>query len=671
MDQSQRARFYEGQYLGAEDLAALEEHPRVEEARHALGAHTWGIAVGLDLVERTLPSGEIENVVMPGYAWDGYGRPIVVLAPLKISPLKLVNYQGITPPEGVLVKVWLRYAEQETRNPAPGFAACGVGDQHARIVETYALEVGEPMPGPHDAVTIAGGPVEARAARKAFNAKAPLLFDESVPFQDFPEDPRPRWLLPIGYVRWQKLAGQPGAFAPRVDNPPGDSAKDADVIRQFRQYIGVVAETLHAADGVIRLRDRALDPDPQKTFFHPPRAKEDPANPDDLVWIEGSLRVQGDARLAGGQLEWRNKEGLDGDTPTVLRRTDGGKAPGQTGGRSLEVVIGKVGQEDSRFAVGPLKSDGKLTDRLTVLSTGNVGIDSDTPKATLQLKTLTALDQGELDGRTWSNLGENAHFDGSWQRIDATKAGVNLHMSAQALGTEFRFLRLEADGSRRNIGIIGTETSYIREGRFGVGNIDPVSQVQVKALTAIDEGGSPEGIWSNFGQNAYYDGSWRRVDDKKPGVNLHMNPDGQEQEFRFLKMDKDGNHDNIATLGTGTSYINGDRLGVGTKAPAATLDVNGRVLRKGQDFSKMVTANDGQLVPVPWGSTDDWNIMVSPRHMGADSVFFIVDTSLAMIKCEANEELPFKNGFRITAQFRVTGSDTILSGSANCLLVPR
>src|SRR5271156_1646454 len=104
MDQTQRARFYEGQYLSADDLSALEEQPRVQEGRHALGAHTWGIAIGLDLVERTLPSGEIENSVMPGYAWDGYGRPIVLLAPVKISPALLANYLGTTPSDGLLVK---------------------------------------------------------------------------------------------------------------------------------------------------------------------------------------------------------------------------------------------------------------------------------------------------------------------------------------------------------------------------------------------------------------------------------------------------------------------------------------------------------------------------------------------------------------------------------------
>ena len=81
MDQSERPRFYEGQYLGAADLSAGLDYGRVQTARHALGAHTWGIAIGLDLVERSLPSGGVDVSIMPGVAWDGYARPVVVLAP--------------------------------------------------------------------------------------------------------------------------------------------------------------------------------------------------------------------------------------------------------------------------------------------------------------------------------------------------------------------------------------------------------------------------------------------------------------------------------------------------------------------------------------------------------------------------------------------------------------
>ena len=60
------------------------------------------------------------------------------------------------------------------------------------------------------------------------------------------------------------------------------------------------------------------------------------ANPNDLVWIEGSLRVQGDARLAAGRLEWRSEQGLDASTPTWIGRS------GDDVFRRIEIVLRTV-----------------------------------------------------------------------------------------------------------------------------------------------------------------------------------------------------------------------------------------------------------------------------------------------------------------------------------------
>lgn len=673
MDQNQRTRFYEGQFLGADDLRALERHPRVQAAQHALGAHTWGIAVGLDLIEKTQPSGEIENILTPGYAWDGFGRPIVVLAPVKIPAQALVNFQGPTPAAGWLVKVWIRYDEQGAQNPAPGFEVCGVDDQHARIVETYAIEVGEPMTDPHDPVLVAGSPVAAESALKTFGAKEPTLFDASVPFQTFPDTPKSRWLVPIGFVRWQKLAAQPGRFVARVDT---GTPKDSDAIRSVRQYAGVVAESINAAAGVLRLRDRAADPDPSKTFFHPPMLVSDPQNPNDLVWVEGSLRVVGHTRVAGGQIEWRTESGSDGDTPLWLRRRgDAGKPPAQTGGRALEAVIGKPGQDDSRFAVGPIKADQSVDERLTVLSSGNVGISAPAPKARVQIKTQTAIDEGG----TWANFGSNATYNGTWTRVTPTKAGVNLHMSPEGNGSEFRFLRVEANGSNlRNIAALGTAVSFIREGRFGVGNDAPAAQIHVKALTAIDEGSAADGLWANIGQNAFYDGSWEQLDKARAGVNLHMNPDGGGKEFRFMRIEKTGvNARNVAVIGSQTSFIAESNLGIGTTTPAARLDVHGRILRHSQDFTQTGIASHDQVIAVPWGTTDDWNMLVSAREMGQEEPNSEFDNAVLMMQCWATPE-PSKTGFKVTARYKFrwsqggdTGNGAWLGGTATYLLVPR
>ncbi len=309
--QDQRPRFFQGQYLGAEDLTAAVEYSHTQHARHLLGAHTWGIALGLQLKESPLPGGRADVRILPGYAWDGFGRPIVVLAPYKIPE---VLFSGITFQSGVddtdegkkgrLISVWLRYNEDATQNALPGFMECGAGDQPSRVRESFLVEIGRKPnhTDRHDPVLIAGQSVDAEQALKRFDLQAPLLYDESVPHQFLPEQgARSRWMIPIGYVRWLPVQNQTGHFVPRNDSdrPPGsaDTLKDSDKIRAIRRYIGVVAEAIEAADGAIRLRDRAKDPASSK--FHAPLTVTDPKKPPDneLVWVEGHLRVEGHVKL--------------------------------------------------------------------------------------------------------------------------------------------------------------------------------------------------------------------------------------------------------------------------------------------------------------------------------------------------------------------------------------
>jgi hypothetical protein len=307
-NQDQRPRFFQGQYLGAEDLTAAVEYSRIQQARHLLGAHTWGIATGLQLKELPLPGGRADVRILPGYAWDGFGRPIVVLAPYKI-PGEL--FSGIMFQAGVddtdqgkkgrLITVWLRYNEDAALNAPP---ECDAGNQPSRVRESFLVEIGikQGHTDRHDSVLIAGQSVDAAQALKLFDLQAPLLFDESVPHQFLPaEGARSRWLIPIGYVRWLPVQNQSGHFVLRDDSdrPTGssDPLKDSDKNRATRRYIGVVAEAIEAADGVIRLRDRARDPASSK--FQAPLTVTDPKKPpeNELVWVEGHLRVEGHVKL--------------------------------------------------------------------------------------------------------------------------------------------------------------------------------------------------------------------------------------------------------------------------------------------------------------------------------------------------------------------------------------
>jgi hypothetical protein len=405
--QGQRPRFFEGQYLGAEDLTAAVAYGRIQNARHALGAHTWGIAMGLQLKETPLPGGKVEVHMLPGYAWDGFGRPVVVLAPYRIPE---ALFSGITFQPGVddtdagrkgrLFPVWLRYDEAATQNVRPGFEVCDTDDPRSRVRETFGVEVGTKPAhfDRHDLIRLAGQAVDAEQALKRFDPAAPVVYDESVPHQMLPEEgERARWLIPIGYVRWLPVQDQPGYFVSRDDSdrPAGssDPFKDSDKIRALRRYIGVVAEALEAADGAIRLRDRYKAP---SGFFSKQATQgflsKDPAKPyyqtpgPDLVWVEGPLRVEGDARLAGSSLDFRDRGGEDHDTPLLIRRVgDAGKPPGQTGDRTLQILLGPEAQTDNRLTVGPLKDDGSLAPHLVVRSDGHVGIGTESPNVTLHV----------------------------------------------------------------------------------------------------------------------------------------------------------------------------------------------------------------------------------------------------------------------------------------------
>ncbi|HSC80037.1 MAG TPA: tail fiber domain-containing protein [Chitinolyticbacter sp.] len=88
--------------------------------------------------------------------------------------------------------------------------------------------------------------------------------------------------------------------------------------------------------------------------------------------------------------------------------------------------------------------------------------------------------------------------------------------------------------------------------------------IKLRALTTIEEG---DGKWSNFGSNAYYDGAWRRVDNARAGVNLHMQGENAEgQEFRFYRIEADGKAGNIAVLGSKLSFLRDSHLAIGSAA---------------------------------------------------------------------------------------------------------
>lgn len=523
-NQTQRPQFFEEQYLGAADLTAAIDYGRLQDARHALGAHTWGIAAGLQLTEKASPGGggQVDVHIQPGYAWDGFGRTILVLSPRKIEAelFKSITYDaaldGGTPP-GRLIKVWLRYDESATRQPPPGFQGCDDADRFSRIQETFRVEIGERLghPDRHAPISVAGYAIDAQETLQKLDPQTPpvALHDESVPYQHFPSDnPKARWLIPLGAVRWQPnpVANQPGHFVQRED-------ADTRYSRTLRRHIGVVAAVVEAADGVIRLHDRLK---PYSGVLS-----------SDLVWIEGHLRVEGDARLFAGKLDFRDQNGLDNNgIPLLLQRVDVTGASG-----SLQAVIGKADQGANAFAVGPLNNLNQFTSRLIVRDDGKVGIRTAAPTRTLHVVG----DRIRLES------------DDASKRLDMRVDGgaVDLHSETTSL-----YLRSSGSGTNNRVII----NPFAADGNVGIGLEQPDYKLDVADRMRVRQGAAGSaGIWFLQG--------------------------GSDRAFVGMAADDQVGFwgQALSDFGLVMNTTNGN-VGIGTRSPGVRLDVNNRMrLRDG------------------------------------------------------------------------------------------
>ena len=500
--QDQRPRFYESQYLGADDMNAVVEYGHVQLARHELGAHTAGIAIGLYLIETPTPGApERRNVTLvPGLAIDGFARQVIALS-RALLPEAL--FTGIafdanvddparnngTPP-GRFVRLWIEYDETNAKSPPPGFERCDAGDEYARVQESYRFVIGDrtSLADRRSPLSIAGQSINAERALQAFDMTAGLLNDASIPQQQFPADnSRARWLIPIGYVRWVAYPQGGGYFVNRNIDP---ADKGDDRIRKFRQYIGLPTENIHAVDGAVVLRNRSDKPDDPGRFQARLQSGDPMADTRrDLVWVEGNLRVVGDVRLAAGALRFADINGTDQNTPLSIERT--GDRPAVVGGRALDALIGPDAQPTNRFAVATVVADDpdpskrQLGEKLTVLSGGNVGVNNDAPQRKLHVK------------------GDAIRLDSS----DGTKTVELRTDGAQVdLGTTTNDLYLRsASGPPPHHIVINPDTG---DGNVGIGTSNPAYKLDVKAkaikLGLEDAGGGQLILKNNPGDNRIF-----------------------------------------------------------------------------------------------------------------------------------------------------------------------
>src|SRR5262245_60894202 len=128
MDRVERVRYFDGQFLRTEDFADEQDYHVSMRRRHAVAGHSWGIVRGLDL----LP-GDRQVSVAPGVAVDGYGREIVVVAPIPVP----------APDAGVAFDVWVLYDRVAADATAANALVCTPEGGFARWQEEPRLRVEE------------------------------------------------------------------------------------------------------------------------------------------------------------------------------------------------------------------------------------------------------------------------------------------------------------------------------------------------------------------------------------------------------------------------------------------------------------------------------------------------------------------------------------------------
>jgi len=590
--QDQRPRFYEGQYLAADDLAAIIDYLRAADARHALGAHSWGIAAGLSLVERPAPGpqGRREVILTPGVAWDGHGRTLLVTRPTRVpealfasiaySPLDDEAGASGTPPAGRPVRLWITVTETSTKPPARGFDNCEPADQNARVIEAVDFVIGEfAETARHGSVQVGTDAVAPREALRRYDPAAGELHDESVPQQTFPLDRKPpRWLVPIGYVRWIARDGELGYFA-ELDRVKEDRL--VDCTRAFRRYLGVIAERVLGADGNVVIASR----------FAPPRARHGfqcllngPLGADargDLAWIEGRLRVLGDLKLAGSKLQLRDADGQDQQVPMYVTRHGDvtaappkgcceGPAAASAAGlgtppeapRELRLAIGALGQNAHRLVVGPEQpGDPKAKDpgptlapRLVVTSgadaradEGRVGVNTAEPKAALEVKGDW---QGEDGALRLSGKQPALRFEGKQRWLmQADPSGLD---AKPALPDGALAIALRQDAQK-----FQPLASFMPTMKVGIGTSAPRNRLGIRGQRPDAE---------RDGETPRYD-ELLSFEDRDGAAAWHVNlaKDGSANSLNFAETNK----------ADARLFLKaGGRVGLGTAAPTNALHVD-------------------------------------------------------------------------------------------------
>jgi hypothetical protein len=571
-----RPQFFEGQYIGADDLDTIVNYARRRHGQHLLAGHGWGIAAGLELLEQPNPDGSFSVWLQPGYAWDGYGRSIVVD---NATPLDATQLQG--KPAGAWF-VWLGYTETQQDAARASYGVCAGTDTFLRIAEGFQVVISGQLPlDQQQSGVMESGTLrpDARLVRRLSDPDGAFLCDANVPEQaDNPLGGKAVWLVPVGLIGWNGGTQQVRSL----------TADEKIGARLFRRNVAAIAEEIWAPGGVLRLRPHGILPAPGTADSEANAicAASQPITTDlvttadgrvlfdDLVWVEGNLRVLGNARLYGGDLDLRMKDGTEPAGSLFLRRSRTSAAT-----TDLEVSIGQPpsGPGPVNRLVVAASQNGTLKNppALAVLADGRVGVGVGVPGTGLALDVNG--DFGHDSGPT------TLHLMGS--RI--TDAGDGVLLLTGGGGT----IELGADGGTAQVAI-NTKSPQpgaaldVRSGGIAVNNNPAFVRLlgselrdQGDGILRIRSGGSTVAFdgADQVGIGTIAPAAGRLLDVNGP-IGVSSNPASLSLLGSELRDQGDGIL-RIRSGGNVVTFDGADQVGIGTTAPAAgrLLDVNGPI----------------------------------------------------------------------------------------------
>lgn len=312
----ERPNYFELEYLGADDFTAEQTYHRDMRRRHNVAHHLWGIVIGMELSEVAKSSGNGYDVyIRPGFAIDGFGREVIVEALTKLDAQSFASFTGPAKQH----EIWIGYRELLTQSPGFGYGDCSTSDQNKRVEEEFRIYVDPDKNAKRDPIVVDG--------KNATAASIPD--DQSVPYQELPEEATSRWLIRLGTVTWDADNGQ------FVQTPPAKQVEG-------RVYTGIVGDQLLSPSDTLRLARRA-------------GTKIGTEDDSDFASVNGRLSVDGTITAKKNVHVWdrvalRNDKGDDENVPLWIRRIE------NPDGADLRIHIGAAnGQhlDKQRLTIGP------------------------------------------------------------------------------------------------------------------------------------------------------------------------------------------------------------------------------------------------------------------------------------------------------------------------------